>query len=109
MVRPGKRSGSMRLTAHLGGNTAEITWNVLPVSAASGLVREISPSVLDLPLGTMLENEQAKVVLSEYLGPLLENPTLGQMRTMPLKKILSMGGGVPEGLEDALSFLQSQV
>jgi len=29
------------------------------------------------------------------------------MKYMPLKKLLSMGGRVPEGLEDALAFMLS--
>lgn len=106
VVRAGKQSGAMRMTVQLGGQAAEITWNVLPASVGSGFAREIRPSVLDLPLGTLLENEQARAVLSEYIGPLLKNPMLNQIKAMPLKKLLSMGGEVPEGLEDALSFLQ---
>ncbi|MCM1027957.1 MAG: DUF4982 domain-containing protein [Roseburia sp.] len=102
VVKPGEQAGPMRLTASLGEYTAELAWNVRPVLEPSGTVHEIRPSALDLPLGTLLENEQARNVLSKYLGPLLENPMLNQMKGMPLKKLLSMGGGIPEGLAEAM-------
>ena len=55
-------------------------------------MHEAAPSAADLPLGTLLENEKARAVLAKVLGPMLESPMLAQMKSMSLKKLLSMGG-----------------
>ena len=43
-------------------------------------------------LSNLLENEKARAVLAKVLGPMLESPMLAQMKSMSLKKLLSMGG-----------------
>ena len=71
---------------------AELGIGFTPVAAQSLPVHEAAPSAADLPLGTLLENEKARAVLAKVLGPMLESPMLAQMKSMSLKKLLSMGG-----------------
>ena len=80
------------LRVTLGELVAELGIGFTPVAAQSLPVHEAAPSAADLPLGTLLENEKARAVLAKVLGPMLESPMLAQMKSMSLKKLLSMGG-----------------
>ena len=86
----GAKGALLRVT--LGELVAELGTGFTPVAAQSLPVHEAAPSAADLPLGTLLENEKARAVLAKVLGPMLESPMLAQMKSMSLKKLLSMGG-----------------
>jgi len=86
----GAKGALLRVT--LGDLVAELGIGFTPVAAQSLPVHEAAPSAADLPLGTLLENEKARAVLAKVLGPMLESPMLAQMKSMSLKKLLSMGG-----------------
>lgn len=86
----GAKGALLRVT--LGELVAELGIGFTPVAAQSLPVHEAAPSAADLPLGTLLENEKARAVLAKVLGPMLESPMLAQMKSMSLKKLLSMGG-----------------
>ena len=100
----GAKGALLRVT--LGELVAELGIGFTPVAAQSLPVHEAAPSAADLPLGTLLENEKARAVLAKVLGPMLESPMLAQMKSMSLKKLLSMGGQalppeVPHALDAA--------
>lgn len=81
------------LTAELGGIKAELGIGFTPVEKeAQPLIHEARPGAVDLPLGDLLSNEKAHEILAQVMGPLLENPMIAQMKSMSLKKLLSMGG-----------------
>ena len=86
----GAKGALLRVT--LGELVTELGIGFTPVAAQSLPVHEAAPSAADLPLGTLLENEKARAVLAKVLGPMLESPMLAQMKSMSLKKLLSMGG-----------------
>ncbi len=54
-------------------------------------VAESKEGPLDLPLGVLMENEKALAALGKFLPVLLNNPMLGAIKSMSLKKLLSMG------------------
>lgn len=66
-------------------------------------VAESKSGPMDLPLGELMENEKALAALKAHVPILLENPMLNAMKSMSLKKLLSMGGmSAPEALTAAL-------
>ncbi len=74
-----------------------------PATKDETYVAESKEGPLDLPLGVLLENEKALAALQTYLPILLNNPMLNAMKSMSLKKLLSMGAmSVPAELSTAL-------
>ena len=74
-----------------------------PAAKDETYVAETKEGPLDLPLGILLENEKALAALQTHLPILLNNPMLNAMKSMSLKKLLSMGAmSVPAELNTAL-------
>ena len=74
-----------------------------PAAKDETYVAEPKEGPLDLPLGILLENEKALAALQTHLPILLNNPMLNAMKSMSLKKLLSMGAmSIPAELAKAL-------
>ena len=86
------------------GITAETSFAFeLAEECEDALVHDAKPGVLDFPLGELMDNKNAFDVLKNTMGTLLSNPMLDFMKSMNLKKILSMSNqNVPNGLAVAL-------
>lgn len=83
------------ITAHMDdceSITLSVSLRKFPASDTLNLIRDPMPSATDLSLGELLSNRKAVAVLKQYMGDLLGNPTLEQMKGIPLKKMLSLGG-----------------
>ena len=74
-----------------------------PAAKDETYVAESKEGPLDLPLGILLDNEKARSALQTHLPILLNNPMLNAMKSMSLKKLLSMGAmSIPAELNTAL-------
>jgi beta-galactosidase len=84
------------LTAKLeNGAQAEIAIGFTPVTPPDEtLIHEIKPGPLDSPLSELLANEKASALLQAELPDLMNNPMLGHIKSMSLRKLSTMGGGM---------------
>ena len=57
-------------------------------------IREIKPSPLDATLSELLANERAASILHASLPDLMNNPMLGSIKSMSLRKLSAMDGGM---------------
>jgi hypothetical protein len=93
------------LTAKLeNGVQAETAIGFTPVTPPDeSLIHEIRPGPLDSPLSELLANEKAASLLREELPELMNNPMLVHIKSMSLRKLASMGGGMfPVGVLKSL-------
>jgi hypothetical protein len=58
------------------------------------LVHEIKPGPLDYPLSELLADEKTAALLKAHLPELMNNPMLGSIKSMSLRKLSTMGGGM---------------
>jgi hypothetical protein len=84
------------LTARLeNGVQAEIAIGFTPVTPPDEtLIHEIQPGPLDSPLSDLLANEKAAFLLRAELPDLMNSPMLGHIKSMSLRKLAGMGGGM---------------
>lgn len=86
-----------------GCESAKLGIGFVPAAKDETYVAESKEGPLDLPLGVLLENEKALAALQIHLPILLNNPMLNAMKSMSLKKLLSMGAmSIPAELVKAL-------
>lgn len=86
-----------------GCGSAKLGIGFVPATKDETYVAESKEGPLDIPLGVLLENEKALAALQTYLPILLNNPMLNAMKSMSLKKLLSMGTmSIPAELTAAL-------
>ena len=86
-----------------GCESAKLGIGFSPAAKEESYVAESKEGPLDLPLGVLLESEKAMAALRTHLPILLNNPMLNAMKSMSLKKLLSMGAmSIPAELTAAL-------
>jgi hypothetical protein len=97
------------LTAKLeSGVQAEIAIGFTPVTPPEEtLIHEIKPGPLDSPLSELLANEKASALLQAELPDLMNNPMLGHIKSMSLRKLAAMGGGMLQA--DTLKSLEQKL
>jgi hypothetical protein len=97
------------LTAKLeNGAQAEIPIGFTAVTPPDeSLVHEIKPGPLDSPLSVLLADEKAAPLLRAELPEFMNNPMLVHIKSMSLRKLAGMGGGMFPA--DALKSLEQKL
>ena len=99
-----KGDNAALVTAELDGVKAEAVVRFTKSEENAEFVTEAAAGAIDLSLGELLDNPKTCEALNKYLGAMLQNPMLSAMRSMSLRKLISMGGmDLPQGLTNELN------